>query len=239
MFKNSKFSTRPLYLQVRDALVQKIVTGEWKPGAALPNEFALAQDLGVSSGTVGKALDQMSEERIVVRRQGRGTFVADQSASEMAIRFSRIFSPDGLTVEGRIVKKSTSIEPATSEECDRLHLARGQRVIRLERIHLFRDKPFLIENCHLPEHMFRKTPDPIWAYRIYILAQDNKIFLKSAMERLRPRMPTQDEAGELGIDPTQPVLELDRTVIDMNGRPVEWRIGCCALGELSYYAEMT
>ena len=85
-----RFSTRPLYLQVKDMLVQRIVGGTWKPGAAIPIEIELSRELGISVGTVRKALDEMEGERLISRRQGRGTFVIDQTSDECAIRFSNI-----------------------------------------------------------------------------------------------------------------------------------------------------
>src|SRR3990167_8208192 len=59
-----RFSTRPLYLQAKDMLVQRIVAGTWKPGAAIPNEIELSRELGISVGTVRKALDEMASERL-------------------------------------------------------------------------------------------------------------------------------------------------------------------------------
>jgi GntR family transcriptional regulator len=73
-----KFMNRPLYLQLRDALAERIAQGEWRPGSAIPNESDLAREFGVSAGTMRKALDLMEAERLLTRRQGRGTFVNDQ-----------------------------------------------------------------------------------------------------------------------------------------------------------------
>ena len=70
---------RPLYLQVRDALVERIGKGEWKPGAAIPNEVDLAREFGISSGTMRKALDLLEDQRVVTRSQGRGTYINDHS----------------------------------------------------------------------------------------------------------------------------------------------------------------
>ena len=74
------FSKRALYLQVRDALVQRISSGAWKPGSAIPNESDLAGEMGVSAGTVRRALQTMEADRLITRRQGRGTFVKDQTS---------------------------------------------------------------------------------------------------------------------------------------------------------------
>ena len=89
-----RFSTRPLYLQVKDMLIERILAGTWQPGAAIPNEIELSRKLGISVGTVRKALDEMEGERLISRRQGRGTFVIDQTSDECAIRFSNIRDPD-------------------------------------------------------------------------------------------------------------------------------------------------
>ena len=66
---------RPLYRQARDVLVGRINDGIWQAGQVLPSEMEIAADLGVSQGTARKALDEMESENLVVRHQGRGTFV--------------------------------------------------------------------------------------------------------------------------------------------------------------------
>ena len=72
-----RFSIQPLYLQLRDALAERIASGEWKSGDIIPNEVDLARELGVSQGTVRRSLDLLESEHVVTRRQGRGTFVND------------------------------------------------------------------------------------------------------------------------------------------------------------------
>ena len=94
----TRLAARPLYLQVRDVLVQRIVVGHWRPGATLPNETQLAQQLGISIGTVRKALDLMEMERIVTRRQGRGTFVNDFTSSETPLLFSAFYNFEGQSI---------------------------------------------------------------------------------------------------------------------------------------------
>ena len=69
-----RFTTRPLYLQLRDALAERISSGNWRPGAIIPSESDLAREFGVSPGTMRKALDLLESERVLIRRQGRGTF---------------------------------------------------------------------------------------------------------------------------------------------------------------------
>jgi GntR family transcriptional regulator len=83
-----RFSNCPLYLQVRDAIAQRIMSGEWRPRTAIPSESELAREFNVSVGTMRKALDVAEAERLLTRRQGRGTFVNDNSSGESAARYS-------------------------------------------------------------------------------------------------------------------------------------------------------
>ena len=100
MAPRDKFSIEPLYVQVRNLLAQRLASGVWPPGSALPNEMELARELGVSSGTVRKALDSLESDRLVVRRQGRGTFVVDQASGDVAARFSNIRNGEGRRIGG-------------------------------------------------------------------------------------------------------------------------------------------
>ena len=101
IISSSRFSNRPLYLQLRDALAERIASGEWKPTLGHPQrERSRAREFGVSAGTMRKALDLMEAERLLTRRQGRGTFVNDQSSDELAARFSNIRGADGKRVCG-------------------------------------------------------------------------------------------------------------------------------------------
>src|SRR3954467_3090894 len=86
---------RPLYEQIKILLTQCLVAGEWKPGEAIPSELELAARYQVSQGTVRKAIDELAGENIVVRRQGRGTFVASHNEPSYQYRFMRMFPDHG------------------------------------------------------------------------------------------------------------------------------------------------
>ena len=101
-------------------MAERIASGEWKPSAAIPNESDLAREFGVSAGTMRKALDLMEAERLLTRRQGRGTFVNDQSSDELAARFSNIRGPDGKRVCGQVKSAELAEGPANEVECARL-----------------------------------------------------------------------------------------------------------------------
>src|SRR5262245_22052084 len=99
---HNRFLTRPLYMQVRDALAERIATGHWRPGAAIANEGDLAREFGVSSGTMRKALDLLESEHLLTRRQGRGTFVNDQTSEELSVRYSNIRNREGQHIGGEV-----------------------------------------------------------------------------------------------------------------------------------------
>ena len=118
--RQERFSTRPLYLQVRDDLAQRIATGAWKPGHTLPNEIELAQEVGVSSGTMRRSLDLLESEHLVTRRQGRGTFVNDPGSQDLAHRFDNIHLANGTRVEGEVRTLDIASAEASGHECSRL-----------------------------------------------------------------------------------------------------------------------
>ena len=128
-----RFSNRPLYLQLRDALAERIASGEWKPGSAIPNESDLAREFGVSAGTMRKALDLMEAERLLTRRQGRGTFVNDQTSDELAARFTNLRVPDGSRLCGEVRHVEVTEGRANDAECRRLRLRPDERVYRIHR----------------------------------------------------------------------------------------------------------
>jgi len=77
----------PLYQQIKGLILQSLQAGEWKPGEAIPSEMELAARFRVSQGTVRKAIDELAAEHLVVRRQGKGTFVATHAEQQVQYRF--------------------------------------------------------------------------------------------------------------------------------------------------------
>src|SRR5690606_27406758 len=97
---------KPLYQQVKDLLIGRLIGGHWKPGDLLPSEIQLAEELGVSQGTVRKALDEMTAGNLLVRRQGRGTYVAEHDQEHALFHFFKLADRAGrpLVPESRVVK---------------------------------------------------------------------------------------------------------------------------------------
>jgi GntR family transcriptional regulator len=239
MLPTNRFSTRPLYLQLRDALAERIAHGEWKPGTAIPNESDLAREFGVSSGTMRKALDMMEGEHLLTRRQGRGTFVNDQSSDEMAMRFNNVRGKDGQQVTGRVRTVEMTEGKANDRERDRLSLQSTDNVYRIRRVRLQGDRPFMTEEISYPAALFpglMDTKNP--SHRITVLAQQYRLLLGKAEERISIGKANATIATDLVIAADSPVMLLDRVVHDLDGRPVEWRTGYCHFTDQYYLADI-
>lgn len=234
-----RFSTRPLYLQVRDALASRIAMGEWKPNAAIPNEGDLAREFGVSSGTMRKALDMMEGERLLTRRQGRGTFVNDQSSDELAVRYANIRTADGDRITGEINVASIEQASANPAECARLRLRPDDRVWRIERVRMHKGQPFMVEEVVVPAVLFPDLDEQKdVSGRIVVLAQQYGILLGKGEERVSLGTASPAVAEALNLEADAPILVLDRIVHDLGGRAVEWRIGRGHFADKYYLAEI-
>jgi GntR family transcriptional regulator len=239
MIGATRFSTRPLYLQVRDALAARIAMGEWKPNTAIPNEGDLAREFGVSSGTMRKALDLMEGERLLTRRQGRGTFVNDQASDELAERFSNIRTADGERVAADVHLLQVSQGPANQAECVRLRLRPDDRVWRIQRVRLHKGEPFMVEDVVMPAALFPALDEQKdFTHRIVVLAQQFGILLGKGEERVSIGAASPEVAKALGLDAGAPILVLDRLVFALDGRAVEWRLGSGQFADKYYQAEI-
>lgn len=230
---------RALYLQVRDVLAERIASREWKPGLALPNESDLARELGVSAGTVRKALDLMEADRLITRRQGKGTFVNDQASATAAARFRNLRGADGERVNGAAGSSEVTEGVAGEPECMRLRLRAGEPVYRIRRLRRTGGNNFMIEQVTLPAAFFpglHETPNI--ADDISVLAHEHGILLGKAEERIFMAVPPATVADTLGIASGTPVLALDRVIFMLDGPPVEWRLVHCHLPGGYYLAEV-
>lgn len=223
----SRLFSRPLYLQVRDLLAHRIVEGVWKPGASLPNETLLAQELGTSIGTVRKALDIMEDERIITRRQGRGTFVND--FSEQSFDISSFIGRDGKKLLHEKRGRSLATIAANDEEAARLRIKLGEQIIKVERVRLHKGQVFMAETCRLPVRHFKTLPEDMALYRISALAQRNGIIAWHAEEAVSADVASAEDAATLGVAEGAPLLVVDRLLSSDRGDPLEWRVGRCAL----------
>jgi GntR family transcriptional regulator len=234
----TRLAARPLYLQVRDVLVQRIVVGQWKPGSTLPNETQLAQQLGISIGTVRKALDLMEVERIVTRRQGRGTFVNDYASAETMFPFSTFHNFDGQRISGEKQGRSVSRVVTTEDEAARLGIRRGEEAIKVERCRSYKGNTFMTETCLLPARLFGRLPEDMGRYRLSALAQLNSILLGHADERVDIALAGESDARDLDVPLGTPLLQLDRVIMSDHDDVLEWRVARCFMRNERYLVRL-
>jgi GntR family transcriptional regulator len=183
----------------------------------------------------------MELDHLVVRRQGRGTFVSDPSADEIAGRFIRLHGVGGARIRGQIRETDVVRGVANELERARLKLSDHDEVYRVRRVHYHNGAPFLVEDARLPAELFpgldqrRRVSD-----HIGILAKEYRILLGNAEERLSTTVPPPAVAAALRMPPHAPVVMLDRIVAALdNGRLVEWRLAHSHLPGSYYLAELS
>lgn len=227
---------KPLYAQVRERLMRHLVNGEWPPGMLLPSEMELARQLNVSQGTVRKALDSMTADNLLLRRQGRGTYVAEPEESRILFQFFRLSPDEGKPSfpDSRVL--STGHAKPTKTETDALKLQKGDEVFRIERIRSLSDQPILIETITLPASRFpdfdHLTIIPNNLYRLY--SERWGITIGLAEERLKAIAASTRDAAKLGCEPGEPLLLISRVARDLEERPVELRWSRCISRDIHY-----
>ena len=143
-------SIAPLYRDVKRLLVQSIAAGEWPPGVALPSEARLAERYQVSIGTLRKAIDELVAERVVVRQQGRGTFVATHGSSRLLFHFFHIVPRGGEKQYPRTRTLAFRRSRAEAAEAAKLGIAPGEAVLRIRNLLLLQDAPVIRDELVLP-----------------------------------------------------------------------------------------
>jgi GntR family transcriptional regulator len=233
-----KISTRALYLQVRDHLAQQIASGILKPGALLPSELAFAEELGVSLGTLRRGLETLEKERLITRRQGRGTFVRDYAASGQPT-FDNLRTKDGERVPFTVEFLGTACDRARAEEQERLGLESREIIARCRQVRNYHG-PFLFEQIALAVSRFAglDCKQLRAAYQIAVLAQEHGVLLGVASESIEITQASAEVGAVLHVDPGTPLLKLDRIHYSLDHVPLEWRIGYCRLTLIKYVSRL-
>lgn len=229
---------RPLYAHVYAELVERIRSGEWQAGQLIPNEFEIAAEFQVSQGTARKAINALASENLVVRQQGRGTFVFEHTRDDIMFRFFNIYEDNG----ERIVPDSRStkcvLAKANRLERETLRLRKNARVIRFDRIRTRDRKPFITESVALPEATFpglanhAEIPDTFYD----IFQKSYGVLVTRTDERLTAASADAKSAREFGVAVGAPLLKIERIAYTLDDRPVEWRVSLAHLKGAHYLA---
>jgi len=231
----------PLYQQIKDLILQGLRLDEWKPGEAIPSEIELATRYHVSQGTVRKAIDELAAENLLVRRQGKGTFVATHSEDHVQYRFLKLMPDQGSASEEGPAQR-TVIEckrvRANAEVAKLLALRTGDSVLFVRRVLSFGGVPTILEDMWLPGAAFKNlTAEQMTTYQGPTYALFEKVFgvrMLRAEEKLKAVCPLPDQAKLLEVTPSTPLLSVERLAFTYNDAPIELR-RCLYLTDTHHY----
>jgi GntR family transcriptional regulator len=202
-------------------------SGEWKPGEVIPSENELAVRFKVSQGTVRKAIDELASENLLVRRQGKGTFVATHHEDRVHFRFLQLVPDEAEQHYPKSKILTCERLRAPAEIARLLELKTGDAVIQIQRILFFSHEATVYEEIWLPGTIFKGlTAERLadWRGPMYALFETEfATHMVRATERLRA-VPADDiSAQALGIEKNTPLLAVERVSFTYGEKPVEVR----------------
>jgi GntR family transcriptional regulator len=232
----------PLYLQVKKRITESLAEGLWNPGQSIPSEVELAQSFSVSQGTVRKAIDELAAENILIRRQGKGTFVASHDEEGSQLRFLRLTSTQNNkeNLDNHLV--SFTKEKATNKIAKSLGVNIGTTVVSIKRVLTFNQKPLILDFIKVPASSFRKLTSEMIVekkgamYRMY--ETEFGIQMLRAQEKIRAVAADADTSELLGVKKNTPVLSVERISFTYSDKPIEWRLGLCLTKNHHYASEL-
>jgi GntR family transcriptional regulator len=233
----------PLYQQIKALITQSLQSGEWKPGELIPSEVELANRFKVSQGTVRKAIDELSAENLVVRRQGKGTFVATHHEARAQFRFLRLMPdvgephyPDNNIIEVKRLR-------APAEVARQLDIKSGDSVIFIKRVQSFDGAPTILEELWLPGLIFKGlTAERLIEYKgpMYGLFETEfGTHMIHAAEKIRAISADADTADLLAVAIGTPLLSVERVSYTYGNKPVEVRRGLYLTDRHHYQNELS
>lgn len=233
---------QPLYAQVKALMTRRIASGEWKPGDMIPNEFQLAAEYNVSQGTVRKALFALEAARLIVRRQGRGTYVAQHTREFTLFHFFRFVGLDDKRLEPWSLALGQKTVNATLAIGRELGVKKGTALHMISRVRTLNSVLSITEKIYVPVAMMPKlavTAGEQMVDEMYMIYQEQYgITIAHASERLAAVAATTEDARLLEIEPGMPLLEVKRVARDVANVAVELRISRCRTDFSRYAAEV-
>ena len=219
----------PLYQQIKTLITRSLQGGEWRPGQVIPSEIELASRYKVSQGTVRKAIDALADENLLVRRQGKGTFVATHAEEKTQFRFLRLTPDDGEAggVERRFIDCRRLRAPADVARA--LALQPGDAVVHVRRLLSFRGRPVVYDDIWLPDHLFKGlTAERLAGYQgpLYGLFESEfGVRMIRADEKVRAAAADAESAPLLEVACGTPLLSVERLSYTYGEQAVELRRG--------------
>ncbi|SDC83561.1 GntR family transcriptional regulator [Cupriavidus sp. YR651] len=217
-----------LYKDVKRAMLVALSEGEWKPAEAIPSERKLIERFGVSIGTLRKAIDELVTENILIRHQGRGTFVATHRMEDHFFRFFRVVRQDGYREYPTVRLVRFRRAKADKAEAAALGLSVGDAVFRFANVLSLEKQPVMIDAITVPAERFptlteaqlRERPNTLYnfyqdAFGINIIRTD---------ERLRATLADEEDAELMEVSAGSALLQVLRTAYSYHDERIEYRV---------------
>lgn len=228
---------QPLYMQIKQLLLQRVSSGEWPQSEPLPSEWDLAEELSVSQGTVRKALTELVNQGVLYRQQGKGTFVADVASDwgEGCLLTPGLFgeAPDALLKEFLGLSRVNASEDMALA----LGVRRSAPVYRIRIVWRRLGVAVALDDVYLPVERFEGL-EARWlknANGVYAVLQHRYgVHIKIIKEQFRAEMLPREEAGLLGFSQEVPSLSMLRLAASVTGEVLEWRHRYCITQQLAY-----
>jgi GntR family transcriptional regulator len=241
LLKPTNFS--PLYQQIKSLILEALEAGQWKPGEMIPSEVDLASKYKVSQGTVRKAIDELSLENFLVRRQGKGTFVSTHQEDQVQYRFLRLAADDGQSVQTLSKTVFCANQLAPAQIANSLNLPRNAEVIHIRRLLLVLGNPVVFEDIWLPGEVFSGLSTEVlvnWKGPMYALFESEfGVHMVRATEKLKAVKANLICEEFLEVTAGSPLLSVERVSFTYADKPVEVRQAFYSTENHHYFNEMS
>lgn len=232
----------PLYYQVKESLLEKIMSNQFKVGDLIPSESELQEEYNVSRITIRRAIQELVQEGHLYTRQGRGTFVSRPKVSQelnLITSWAETMAAMGMRPETKRIEYF--VEPAPVNIARLLNIPIGDKVYRIERLRYADGEPTCIMTNYLSPAVVPGLLDKgLKSESLYeTLEKHYSIVLSRAEETVEAKAAKASEAELLNIKRGAPLLYATRVTYDITDRPVEVVISITRADRYSYKIRMT
>ena len=218
----------PVYREIARALTRRLAQGVWKPGEAIPSETVLKHEFGVAIGTIRKAADELVAQNMLVRQQGRGTFVATHDRARLLFHFFHVERQDGHKEYPDVQLHAFERTTLNREAAAKLASHEGGRALRFRNTLALEGRRIMLDDITLSEALFPRLTEKKLRERpgtLYTLYQDDyRISVIRTAQRLSAGIAPREVARALELPAGQPVLVIRRVAFAYHDKPVEYRV---------------
>lgn len=221
------FTAQTLHQQLRDEIYRRLRNHELRPGDQLPSEIAMAEEFGISVGTVRKVLDDLVANHVVERRKGRGTYVTAGNRELVEWRFYRLQHPNNRVPSPG--PASTVVRRPTGHEMAALKIGPDTDVLHIVRVRSIDGTPVILEAITVPEE-YVPGLQSIETYPIFMLSyyyDQYGVIIQRSEENIKAVAADEVLAAKLEVEAGAPIMHLERLLFDSTDRPFELRARHC------------